>query len=478
MNSSIYYLFPNLYSDRINRLDFSYNSPKFKKINDLLSRSKYSDIITIGNQEKDKIILRKITSGKTPEKIQYFKDEGVPFIGATNVLYYYIDLNNAPKILPEIHNTILKSSQIKKNNVLITMAGVGLGRCAVYESDLECNCNQAVAILDLETEKIIPQYLMYYLNSEVGQLFIEKLQHQADQPNINLEEIKRILVILPSKEEQKAILERCRPLQKMIFENKEHLNEAMESYDRPMCEGLNGNPQKYDKLYKSNFYFTFTDKIESKRKRLDYIANHPLFDWVRVFRDSKQTISLESLINPERFSYGLSVSGCENGPIGFLNIQHLSFEGRILFDPKTFLSESPTEKILLENDILIARTGHTLGKSALITKEFEGYTFGSFCIRFSLTKFALDEYEPDFIAQFINSIYGQAQLMLLKAGSGKNNINQEHIRDIKIPKLDKKQQQIILDNYRISLTNLTYLETNQTELIRQLNDQMNKELFL
>ena len=418
--------------------------------------------------------MKSITSGKTPEGIQYLQEDGVPFLGATNVLFYHVDIESAPRISQEIHNTTLKSSQIKRNNVLITMAGVGLGRCAVFESDLECNCNQAVAILEINDQKILPYYLMYYLNSEIGQLFIEKLQHQADQPNINLEEIKRILVVLPEKDEQERIVNKCTPIQNDLQKNQEFLEQLKNDYDKPMREALGKNPIDYKRVHHSNFYSIFPENLENKRERLDYVANHPLFDWIRVFREGTNVASLESIIDPNRFSYGLSESACESGSIGFLNVQHLSFEGRIVFDPKTYLKESSPKKLLKENDIIIARTGHTLGKAALITDEFAGFSFGSFCIRFSLNT---DKYLPDFIAQYINSIYGQAQIMLLKAGSGKNNINQDHIRDIRIPVIDKTVQKSILAEYGKFLTNLLAVENQQKELTEKLTETFKQELF-
>jgi restriction endonuclease S subunit len=474
MDKSTYYpLFPTSNTEEFNRLDYNYNSPKYNRIQKLLSKSKTTRIIPIGNKSSTLIILKNITSGKTPEGIQYL-DEGIPFIGATNVLNYHVELDSAPRISPEIHNTTLKTSQIKKNNVLITIAGVGLGRCAVFDSDSECNCNQAVAILELNTEEVKPEYLVYYLNSEIGQLFFGKLQHVADQPNINLEEIKRIMVVLPEKEEQKRIVEKCSPMQTRIFKYQELLQRHKKNFDRPMREALKKDPQDYDRLYESNYYYILPENMEDKRQRLDFVANHPLFNWVRSFRESNDVIPLEKIIVPERFSYGISESACESGDVGFLNVQHLSFEGRILFDPQTFLKNCPPDKRLMENDILIARTGHTLGKAALITEEYAGFSFGSFCIRFSLNS---KEYLPDFIAQFINSIYGQAQIMLLKAGAGKNNINQDHIRDIKIPIIDEKQQEKILDSYNSSLTKLGNLEVEQQRLRECLHGEFTNELF-
>lgn len=468
-NSSYYSLFIEQNTDR---LDENFNSPRFNVIYDLIKKSRFKEIVPIGNKERDNIILKNITSGKTPRDIEYL-GEGIPFLGASNIRFYDIDFQSVPKISIEDHENKLKSSKIRKGNLLISMAGT-IGHCAVYDKNEECNCNQAVAILELDQNRIMPEYLMYYLNSEIGQLFFHKFQHVCDQPNINLEEIKRILVIIPGKDIQKSIIKNCLIPHKKIVDKEIELNRLKNNFDMPMRDILNKNPKKYDNVFKSNYYYIMPTELENVRERIDFIANHPQFDWIRKFRESKNIIPLSSIIDNKRFSYGLSKSALDSGEIGFLNVQHLSFEGRIVFEPTTYLSECPEDKKLLENDILIARTGHTLGKSALITEEYEGFTFGSFCIRFSLTS---KDYLPDFVAQFINSIYGQAQIMILKAGSGKNNINLDHISDIRIPIIGKDVQKDVLKKYSDSLKDLSKLETDIENLNKQINKEISLELY-
>ena len=470
--SAYYYLFLEPIPTEPNaRLDENYNSPKYKRIQELLTQSKVKTIIPIGNNQ-DPVILKNITSGKTPAGIEYIED-GVPFIGASNIQCSEIVLDTAPRISMEEHESRLKGSQIKEGNLVISIAGT-VGHCAVCMQEDELNCNQAVAILDLETETILPEYLMYYLNSEIGQLLFGKFQHESDQPNINLEEIKRISVILPKIEEQKRIIKKCSVIHNKIVEAQKQIHILKKNLDKPIRDAVGQKTKGYENLYKSNFYTLMPENLEINTQRIDYVSNHPLFDWVREFRTSKNVIPLKNCIDYERFSYGLSESAITYGEVGFLNVQHLSFEGRIIFNPPTFLNECPDGKRLKENDVLIARTGHTLGKAALITKEYEGFTFGSFCIRFALNS---EEYFPDFIAQYINSIYGQAQIMMLKAGSGKNNINQDHIAGIRIPIMDKNKQKQILDNYKKSLQNLSTLEVEEQKQNEQMNEEVAKELF-
>jgi hypothetical protein len=141
MNKKSQY-FIKYFNELFDRLDENYYNPRYDLIDELLKKSKFNDIIKLG----DNRILKRIVSGKTPKGIKYVEN-GVPFLGSTQVNDGRVHLETAPKIPIEIHNSLLRSSQIKVGNVLITIAGTYIGRCAVYNNNDECNCNQAIALL-------------------------------------------------------------------------------------------------------------------------------------------------------------------------------------------------------------------------------------------------------------------------------------------------------------------------------------------
>jgi restriction endonuclease S subunit len=191
-----------------NRLDENFNHPRFDVIPTLLLKSKFSSIAL-------KKILVGIDSGKTPKGIRY-EEQGISFLGASNITDDgSIDLESAPKINVKDHNSTLKNSQIKRNDVLVSIAGT-IGRCAVFDFENECNCNQALAILRINPDEIDPFFLAEYLNSKIGQLFFQKIQHISSQPNINLTELNDIEIIKPDLEEQKTILKKLKPFTEYI----------------------------------------------------------------------------------------------------------------------------------------------------------------------------------------------------------------------------------------------------------------------
>jgi len=205
------------------RIDENFNNPRFDEINKILDRSDSS--MPLG----DSNIMVSITSGKTPRNMHYIPDGvdgGVRFLGATNILAGNINIESAPRISEDFHNGVLKGSKINKGKLLISMAGT-IGRCAIYREEEEVNANQAVAIIELNTNSdILSDYLERYLNSRIGQLFFEKLQHISSQPNINLEEIKTIMIIKPVNQEE--IISVFREKDKKIYQLEQKIIDEVE----------------------------------------------------------------------------------------------------------------------------------------------------------------------------------------------------------------------------------------------------------
>ena len=199
--------------------------------------------------------------------------------------------------------------------------------------------------------------------------------------------------------------------------------------------------------------------------RLDFVFQHPALAEVHSFRSSHSR-TLGSVI--ERPAYGLSESGEPDGSTGFLTVQHITSNGQISFDPPVFLRQDPGSHILSAGDILIARTGHTLGKAALIPEQFAGHSWGSFCIR--LAVLADSGYRAGYVARFLNSRLGQRQMFMLKTGAGKFNINAEQLSDIRMPDLRADVQDEILDSIRPLEAEALRLEGEATKTCRDAHE--------
>ena len=146
-----------------------------------------------------------VTKGTTPTSIGLeFASSGVPFLRIQNLKNRTVSLKDVLYVSEETHQT-LKRSIIKPKDFLITIAGT-IGRVAIVPDDFPgCNCNQAVAILRFDYEKLNPQYLLHWLGTPdaLGQISGKKVT--ATISNLSLGQIKKLKIPLPPLAEQQNI---------------------------------------------------------------------------------------------------------------------------------------------------------------------------------------------------------------------------------------------------------------------------------
>ena len=152
-------------------------------------------------------LTSKITKGTTPSNIgESFCNRGVPFIRSELITQNkYISDEGILYISNQTHEK-LKRSQLEVNDILFSMAGVYLGKTAILrECDVPANTNQAVAIIRLDSALCSVDFVYYYLNKESVIRYVNQISGQAAQPNINLQQIGEIPIVLPSRKEQHRI---------------------------------------------------------------------------------------------------------------------------------------------------------------------------------------------------------------------------------------------------------------------------------
>ena len=132
-------------------------------------------------------ITHVVTKGTTPTKDQGFVNNGVNFIKA-EALNGDSALN--PKgifhISEDVHQK-LKRSILQEYDVLLTIAGAKIGKCGIVRPlHLPANTNQAVGIMRVDRSKADPRYLYFWFKQRHTFAFVQGLNAQAAQPNINL----------------------------------------------------------------------------------------------------------------------------------------------------------------------------------------------------------------------------------------------------------------------------------------------------
>ncbi|MEY4539553.1 MAG: hypothetical protein RLZZ306_1310, partial [Bacteroidota bacterium] len=214
------------------RLDSYYFQEHFEKLEVALKNGKYP-IVRVSDEAE------KITSGATPLSggDSYTDVEnGIPFVRSGEINEFNeIDFENCLYIKREVHETMLKSSQLKFNDILIAIVGATIGQVAVYKSDIEGNINQALALVRFK-ENVLPEYFKSFLYYSIGQSVLDRLKRPVARANINLQEIGTIPFPLPPLEIQEIIVNHIQSIRDKakVLENeaKEILEQANAEVER------------------------------------------------------------------------------------------------------------------------------------------------------------------------------------------------------------------------------------------------------
>ena len=159
------------------------------------------EVVELGNYSE------LITKGSSP-KWQGFNycDEGIYFVRSQNVGLGRLELNEIA-YLPKEFNKKEKKSILQKNDLLINIVGASIGRAAVADDIVEGgNVNQAVAIARLK-QGVEPFFVMTFLLTLGGQFQLHRQKKDIARANLSLQDIKNLLIPLPSVSAQTETVE-------------------------------------------------------------------------------------------------------------------------------------------------------------------------------------------------------------------------------------------------------------------------------
>jgi len=131
------------------------------------------------------------------------------------------------------------------------------------------------------------------------------------------------------------------------------------------------------------------------------------------------------------FQYGLGERAKETGEYVYLRITDITSDGFLNKTGLTFIGKDRVKKewILKKNDVLVARTGASFGKTYLFDKEFKA-TYGGFLIRLLFKENIIDS---NFFFQFSRSSLYWNQANNLVNGGAQPQFNANTISKLLVP---------------------------------------------
>lgn len=347
----------------------------------VLSAERYfkNDELKIANYEFETFSnLIDFVRGVTYSKDEEVSENGIKILRANNIsIDNKLDLNDIKLISP---NAKVKEQQkLYKGDIMICTASGSadhIGKVAFIESDLDCYFGGFMGVLRTN-EKANSRYLYEILKTT---LFREHLTNQISHTNIRnlkFEIFNSFEIPLPPLEIQQQIVAEIEGYQKIIDGAKQIVNN-----------------------YKP------TIKINP--------------DW--------EMVELGEVCKPE---YGFTETAKEKGDARFIRITDIGADGKLKKeDPKYVdLSKDAKQSLVAKDDILVARTGATYGKTMIFEEDYPA-VFASFLIRLNFDKSKVFPKYYWAFAQSENYIQQAARLM---TGGGQPQFNGNAIVKIQIP---------------------------------------------
>lgn len=173
-----------------------------------------------------------ITDG-THQTPKYF-DEGVIFLSARNVTEEVIDWKKIKYVSQEAHEGYTKTVKPSINDILLAKNGT-TGVAAIIKEDKEFSIYVSLALLRPIPEKILPNFLLRVINSDVARIQFFSRLIGIGVPNLHLGEIREVQIPLPPLPKQKEIASKIELLKQkranLKIESKQNLINALKEFE-------------------------------------------------------------------------------------------------------------------------------------------------------------------------------------------------------------------------------------------------------
>lgn len=139
-------------------------------------------------------------SSNYPSPNEYV-DDGIPFLGADSLCGRYVDITQSKKITKEKYQS-MGGAKIQEGDILYTLRGSTIGKNAMATFD---EGTVASSLMVIRPISLIPEYLLYWLNSEEEFQQRQSCINGSTAPNLSAENVGSFVMFLPSALEQRKI---------------------------------------------------------------------------------------------------------------------------------------------------------------------------------------------------------------------------------------------------------------------------------
>lgn len=368
------------------------------------------------------------------EYTKYFTDLNINsdnfyvVLTSKNIQNEELVLNEFLKIDKKIADEFLKRSKLKKRDVVLSYTGEYRRALVLEENDFQLGPN--ICLIRSKNENITPYYLSSFLNSNAGQLLLDREKTLSAQPTVAMSRIREIPI----------------PVLDIDFQNK--IGEIITS-------------SKIKRKYANNLYSQAEQLLLSELGLLDWEPKHTL-SFVRNFSATQEAERFdaeyfqpkyEEIIEAvKKYKGGFDELGNfvkikdknftpkDNERYKYIELANISSNGEINGYTENFGNELPSRarRKVQKGNLIISSIEGSLESIALITEDWKNAlcSTGFFAVN-------SDIINSETLLVLLKTKIGQLQLKKGCKGTILTAIGKDELSKIVLPKIDLKTQEEI-----------------------------------
>lgn len=380
------------------------------------------------------------TMSKLQELIDRLCPDGVEFGKLGDYIDIYTgsqfnkrDMNDAGSY-PVINGGVNASGYIESFNeeaktITISQGGASAGYVAWQETPFWAGAH--CYVVRPSSSAVLNRFLYFFLKNQ--EVYLQQMQHGAGIPALNRDKVKSLLFPLVPIEVQEEIVK---------------ILDRFADYAAELQAELQARRLQYE--YYRNLLLTFNTSAygcgTDDAQKISVIARG----------GHSYEIQWKTMGEIASFKYGFTAKGCDKGDARYIRITDISELGSLLpYDKKyIILNDESVEYLLNKDDIVMARTGATFGKTLLYEEDIPA-VYASFLIKISFkNNDVLNKYYWHFTKS--KHYWKQANKFVSKGGQPQFNANSLSQIVIPIPPLELQEKIVaILDRFETLVNDLS-----------------------
>lgn len=375
-----------------------------------------------------------------------FTDSGVRYLRGQDLSDFFVSDAN-PICIPYSEYQKLQRSHMKPGDVLLSIVGT-IGSVAIV-TDKYPHLTGSCKIAIVRPKSVNPYYFATYLASRVGQDQIARRIRGAVQQGLILPDLKEFPVPIIDDRQVDEI-------EGLVRESRKRWEEADVLYAEAeallLAElGLHGLDLSHQPTYTQNFSQAWAaGRLDAEYFQPKY---YRILAGISSITERKgwPVRRIDQISGPLKYGTSTKLEYLREG-VPFLRIADVSGR-RFSLDSIQYISETQAkqeqEASVKTGDVLVSRSG-TLGLAVAIPEYLKNAVFGSYFIRVRADS---SQVIPEYLALFINSSVGGAQVDRLSTGAIQTNLTIPAIESIHVPvpplNIQKIMVRKVLDSFAV-----------------------------